>query len=260
MFGIVRPCRHRVSEAERAEWMSHLCGLCLTLRDEHGHAARLVTNYDGLLVSVLVAAQRPEASPTRRAAPCALRGMRAATVVDARAEGARLAAAVSLVLAAAKARDHAADGDLPRLIPPVLPGRLAARWEAAGRLAADAVSGLRAALAEADLAEPRLAHTLLVHEVRQAVRHAAHASLPGLEPPRRRRRALPLACAAWATMCCTCQFCCCEHENPMTGRRGQPWCQAGDCGPCDCCGGCDNCHGCGSCDCCDGCDCCDCSC
>lgn len=38
------------------EWMAHLCGLCLTLRGEHGQAARLVTNYDGLLVSVLVEA------------------------------------------------------------------------------------------------------------------------------------------------------------------------------------------------------------
>jgi len=32
-----------------AEWMAHLCGLCLTLRDLHGQSARLVTNYDGLL-------------------------------------------------------------------------------------------------------------------------------------------------------------------------------------------------------------------
>lgn len=82
--------------------MAHLCGLCLTLRAEHGQAARLVTNYDGLLVSVLVEAQAPELSPRRKAGPCALRGMQTAEVVTARAQGARLAAAASLLLAAAR--------------------------------------------------------------------------------------------------------------------------------------------------------------
>jgi hypothetical protein len=91
--------------------MSHLCGLCLTLRDLHGHAARAVTNVDGLLVSVLVEAQAPRAARRRRAGPCALRAMRPATVMAADDPGARLAAAVSLVLAAGKTRDHVEDGD-----------------------------------------------------------------------------------------------------------------------------------------------------
>ncbi len=37
--------------------MAHLCGLCLALRGDHGQLARVVTNYDGLLVSVLTEAQ-----------------------------------------------------------------------------------------------------------------------------------------------------------------------------------------------------------
>jgi hypothetical protein len=41
--------------------MAHLCGLCLTLRDLRGQNARFVTNYDGLLVSVLTEAQSPAA-------------------------------------------------------------------------------------------------------------------------------------------------------------------------------------------------------
>ncbi|MBX6767061.1 MAG: hypothetical protein IRY90_07910, partial [Actinomadura rubrobrunea] len=113
MFGVVRPCRHVLCGPLFKDWMAHLCGLCLTLRAEHGQAARLATNYDGLLVSVLVEAQRPERSPRRKAGPCALRGMRGAEVVAARAEGARLAAAASLLLAAGKVRDHVADGDGP---------------------------------------------------------------------------------------------------------------------------------------------------
>src|SRR3954470_16837195 len=109
VFGVVRPCKHVLCGTLFKDWMAHLCGLCLTLRAEHGQAARLVTNYDGLLVSVLVEAQTPELRPRRKAGPCARRGMKTAEVVTARAEGARLAAAASLLLAAGKTRDHVAD-------------------------------------------------------------------------------------------------------------------------------------------------------
>ncbi|WP_187438021.1 DUF5685 family protein [Actinomadura decatromicini] len=134
MFGVVRPCRHVLCGSLFKDWMAHLCGLCLTLRAEHGQAARLVTNYDGLLVSVLVEAQAPDLSPRRKAGPCALRGMRTAEVVTARAQGAQLAAAASLLLAAGKTRDHVADGDGPyaRRLVAAAAGRMADRWDAAG--------------------------------------------------------------------------------------------------------------------------------
>ncbi|MEV5135863.1 DUF5685 family protein, partial [Streptomyces sp. NPDC053705] len=110
VFGIVRPCTHRLSEGLKTEWMAHLCGLCLALRADHGQFARVVTNYDGLIVSVLTEAQAERSDGRRRTAgPCPLRSMRTAPV--ARGEGARLAAAVSLVLASAKVRDHVADRD-----------------------------------------------------------------------------------------------------------------------------------------------------
>jgi hypothetical protein len=90
--------------------MAHLCGLCLALRDDHGQLARTATNYDGLVISVLVEAQQGQRGADRRTAgPCPLRGMRSAPV--ARGEGARLAAAVSLALASVKMRDHVVDGD-----------------------------------------------------------------------------------------------------------------------------------------------------
>lgn len=140
MFGVVRPCKHRMCTSLFEDWMAHLCGLCLTLRSEHGQSARLVTNYDGLLVSVLVEAQSAERSPHRKAGPCALRGMRTAEVVDARAAGARLAAAVSLLLAAGKTRDHVVDRDgvYARRTVAAMAGRMADRWDAAGaRTSAD---------------------------------------------------------------------------------------------------------------------------
>ncbi|WP_286258000.1 DUF5685 family protein [Streptomyces graminofaciens] len=133
MFGIVRPCSHRLGEGLRTQWMAHLCGLCLALRGDHGQFARVVTNYDGLLVSVLTEAQAERATEWRRTAgPCPLRGMRTASV--AQGEGARLAAAVSLVLASAKVRDHVADGDglLARRPVALAARRVATSWGRAG--------------------------------------------------------------------------------------------------------------------------------
>lgn len=109
MFGIIRPCRHRLSARLRTSWWAHLCGLCLTLRDEHGQFARAATNYDGLIISALVEAQTPAGEDRRTAGPCPLRGMRSAAVSV--GPGPRLAAAASLVLASAKVRDHVEDGD-----------------------------------------------------------------------------------------------------------------------------------------------------
>ncbi|MEU9112661.1 DUF5685 family protein [Streptomyces sp. NPDC048483] len=133
MFGIVRPCSHRLSQGLKAEWMAHLCGLCLALRADHGQFARVVTNYDGLIVSVLTDAQTGTAGAARRTAgPCPLRGMRTASV--AKGEGARLAASVSLVLASAKIRDHVADrnGMLRRRPVAAAARKVAAGWDRAG--------------------------------------------------------------------------------------------------------------------------------
>ncbi|MFC5641717.1 DUF5685 family protein [Kitasatospora cinereorecta] len=132
MFGIIRPCRHRLSERLRTSWMAHLCGLCLALRDEAGQLARTATNYDGLIISVLVEAQSPAGTAggaRRTAGPCPLRGMRTAAV--ARGEGARLAAAVSLALASVKVRDHVADRDGVFARRPVAAGArvVARRWD-----------------------------------------------------------------------------------------------------------------------------------
>ncbi|MEV4804379.1 DUF5685 family protein [Nonomuraea sp. NPDC049421] len=149
MFGIVRPCRHVLCKGLYADWMGHLCGLCLALRDEHGHLSRLVTNYDGLLVSVLTEAQTSAPAPRRKAGPCALRGFKGADVVE--SEGVRLAASVSLLLAAGKVNDHVADGDGMYARRPVAAGatRLANRWSSAGTATAGTLAFDPAPLTEA---------------------------------------------------------------------------------------------------------------
>ncbi|WOX08624.1 DUF5685 family protein [Streptomyces sp. N50] len=151
MFGMVRPCSHRLGESLKTQWMAHLCGLCLALRGDHGQFARIVTNYDGLLLSVLTEAQVERAGGgwRRTAGPCPLRGMRTASV--AQGEGARLAAAVSLVLASAKVRDHVADGDglLARGPVALAARRVAGSWGRAGARTGSAVGFDAAVLVDA---------------------------------------------------------------------------------------------------------------
>ncbi|MGO9156364.1 DUF5685 family protein [Mycobacterium sp.] len=109
MFGIIRPCRHQLGGELAAAWTARLCGLCLALRDDYDQSARIATNYDGLVVSLLVEAQSA-LQPTRRVAgPCPLRGMRRADVAT--GQCVRLTAVVSLALAAAQVRDHVDDRD-----------------------------------------------------------------------------------------------------------------------------------------------------
>jgi hypothetical protein len=141
MFGVVRPCRHRLCGPLFGEWTAHLCGLCLTLRDLCGQNARLATNYDGLLVSVLTQAQNPVTAPLRTAGPCALRGFRRAKVADSTGTGVQLAAAVSLVIAAAKIHDHISDRDgvcARRTVASALK-RAASHWQAGGERVSGAI-------------------------------------------------------------------------------------------------------------------------
>ncbi|AWT47502.1 MULTISPECIES: DUF5685 family protein [Streptomyces] len=392
MFGIVRPCRHRLGEGLAAQWMAHLCGLCLALRKDHGQFARIVTNYDGLLISVLTEAQAGKSADGRRTAgPCPLRGMRTASVAD--GEGARLAAAVSLVLASAKVRDHVADGDGLLARRPVARAarRVAASWGRAGerggtavgfdtavlvdavdrqvglealagpgtplltvteptetataaafahtavlagrpgnavplaeagrlfgrlahlldavedqaadaasgawnpltatgtsraearRLADDALHGIRLALKDVEFTDAKLAHLLLVHELRRSVdrafgtescgheraegafgppqgpyappQHPYDANNPfGAQPPQHPgKRGFWAGCAAAIGLCCTCKVCCAdEFEGPWSRKKREGWCS--DCGSCDC----SCCEACSCCECCECCSCCDC--
>ncbi|MFD4030989.1 DUF5685 family protein [Streptomyces sp. NPDC058637] len=398
MFGIVRPCTHRLSEGLKAEWMAHLCGLCLALRADHGQFARVVTNYDGLIVSVLTEAQAERTPAQRRTAgPCPLRSMRTAPV--ARGEGARLAAAVSLVLASAKVRDHVADRDglLKRRPVAAAARRVAASWDRAGartgaelgfdtavlvdavdrqtgieslagpgtplltvteptetataaafahtavlagrpgnatplaeagrlfgrlahlldavedkaadsasgawnpltatgtplaearRLCDDALHGVRLAMRDVEFTDGRLAHVLLVHELRRSVDRAFGSTScshprdgqpsgsfgpppgnpyapttpggptgPPLPPEPPRRRGLIAGCLVWAGLACTCQMCCAgTFHDPWSGQEREGLCHKCDCGSCcdacDCCGNCCGEDGCCNCDC--GCDC-----
>lgn len=149
MFGIIRPCRHRLSATLHSDWLEHLCALCLALRDEHGQLARVVTNYDGLVISALVEAQTVRLDRCRQAGPCPLRAMRSTSV--AKGSGAQLAAAVSLVLASAKVGDHVEDRDgmFRRATIAKAGKRVAKRWAAQGTRTGSRIGFDTAVLTEA---------------------------------------------------------------------------------------------------------------
>ncbi|WP_232541923.1 DUF5685 family protein [Nocardia bovistercoris] len=110
---MLRPCAHGAQKygIDAGQWRAHMCGLCLGLRDGHGQVARSATNTDAIVLSVLTEAQRSGPAARTVAGPCALRGMRRAEVASADSPGVRLAATASLLLGAAKIRDHVEDRD-----------------------------------------------------------------------------------------------------------------------------------------------------
>ncbi len=118
MFGLLTPCAHgaRKYGIDESEWHAQLCGLCVGLRDGHGHLARTATNTDALVLNVLVDAQRGGVATRTAAGPCALRGMRRAEIAAGDSDGVVLAATASLLLGAAKIRDHVQDADAPGVL------------------------------------------------------------------------------------------------------------------------------------------------
>jgi hypothetical protein len=127
MFGLVKGCGCNLSQEARRDWVAHVCGLCLTLREEHGQAARLTTNYDAALLSVLYEAQA-EQRPERTTQVCPLRGFQRAEVLQVDQVGARYAASIALLTASTAIADHVADRDGWTRALPGLWSRLARRW------------------------------------------------------------------------------------------------------------------------------------
>lgn len=55
MFGYVRPSAERLSEKERNRFSAVYCGLCRTLGERYGTAARFILNYDFAFLAILLA-------------------------------------------------------------------------------------------------------------------------------------------------------------------------------------------------------------
>ncbi|NUP29943.1 MAG: regulator [Nocardia sp.] len=162
MFGILQPCRHGTEKygVDPGLRQSHMCGLCLGLRDGHGQLARSATNTDAVVLAVLTEAQAAAPAARRTAGPCPLRGMRTARVPVGTSAPVQLAATASLLLGSAKVADHIDDGDTrPRLHRPMR--RVATGWAAGAHSRAAAIgldiAPLVAAIEAQVAAEQRIA-------------------------------------------------------------------------------------------------------
>lgn len=140
MFGMLRPCAHKAAdhEIDPRLWQSHMCGLCLGLRDGQGQSARIATNTDAIVLALLTEAQTPEPARRRTAGPCPLRGMRTASVPVSDSAPVQLAATAALLLGSARMRDHIQDGDTPPRLHRPLAG-VAARWSTSARERAERI-------------------------------------------------------------------------------------------------------------------------
>ncbi|MFC9996463.1 DUF5685 family protein [Nocardia sp. NPDC127526] len=134
---MLTPCAHSAADygMDTTAWQTQMCGLCLGLRDGHGQLARAATNTDAIVLGVLTEAQQDRPAARTTAGPCPLRGMRRASVAPADSPGIQLAATASLLLGAAKIRDHVDDGDTGRLSAGPLT-RVSDRWRARAQAAA----------------------------------------------------------------------------------------------------------------------------
>ena len=112
MFGVLRGAGCGLPQNQREQWMNHICGVCLALRDHGGQVARLCTNYDAALISVLCEAQTADYLPTQTSV-CPLRGRRrlTAAVIAPTSAAAQYAATLALAAGATKMADHVADND-----------------------------------------------------------------------------------------------------------------------------------------------------
>ena len=156
-----------------------MCGLCLALRDGHGQSARVATNYDGLVIALLVEAQSTAPPQRRDAGRCPLRGMRRADVAI--GQSVQLAAAVSLVLAAARTRDHVDDRDGLVGAIGVRPAarRVAERWVRQGAEAGRSLGFDTSVLVGAIVAVVVAVGSVVERPSRLAVTSNAHRTPPG---------------------------------------------------------------------------------
>ncbi|MDM8556662.1 DUF5685 family protein [Desulfococcaceae bacterium HSG7] len=126
MFGIFKGrylnCR------QRRDWMAHLCGICLALKNNYGFPARMAVNTDGVALSVLCEAQADIPFPRSRHR-CPLNGYREIDIVRPDAVMMSFAAMISVLSGAAKINDHIEDNDSRLPLFPLIFKKISHKWE-----------------------------------------------------------------------------------------------------------------------------------
>ena len=107
MYGYVRPPLGELPQAERDRFQRAYCGLCHTLGQRYGLAARFILNYDFTYLAILLAAgeEGPAGESRCPVSPLRKRPYRQSD------DAAALAADESVILAYWQLRDGVADHD-----------------------------------------------------------------------------------------------------------------------------------------------------
>lgn len=108
MFGLLRGCY--IDKTHKADWVSHYCGLCVSLSRNFGSISRIFTNTDAVLVSLLYGAQCEQAIAVR-SHRCFLRRRQHMRIVSPDSVGSQYAAIISSLIASSKIIDRVVDGD-----------------------------------------------------------------------------------------------------------------------------------------------------
>jgi hypothetical protein len=125
MFGLLKGCY--MDAGDRNKWHSFYCGLCLSLNSCSGNLTRLLTNSEGVLLSVLTDAQSPQFA-TLREHRCLFRNFRSVQIVEPAGDAGKYAALVSLLIGSSKLLDHLVDRDTYVKYFPVIARKIADRW------------------------------------------------------------------------------------------------------------------------------------
>ncbi len=105
MFGYVRPAAQRLSESELELFRGAYCGLCRTLGQRYGIAARFLLNYDFTFLAILLSLRSVPACEKRR---CMVHPCRGCSMME-RTSGLETAADHSVILTWWQLQDHIAD-------------------------------------------------------------------------------------------------------------------------------------------------------
>ena len=138
MFGVLKGATCAMKPKEKQQWMGHICGVCLSLRDNYGHTARITTNYDAALLSVLCEAQSDVSTQTYTSY-CPLRSNFKSEVVAPSSAAAEYAASIALTMGATKIQDHVEDDETFLRRIPNLSRQVAQTWREASQKTAQAL-------------------------------------------------------------------------------------------------------------------------
>lgn len=153
MFGLIKGCH--LNKKQKNHWMAHFCGLCLTLKQEHGHMARMATNGDGALLSIIYEAQSFE-KIEKVGYNCPLRSFRNFELIRPDYLGLKYAAAISVLMGASKIFDNIQDRDKGLHYFPGFFKSLAHKWQSGAEKSAGSLGFEIQKIKEQNIRQARL--------------------------------------------------------------------------------------------------------